>query len=150
MFDVDGRLVCLNTNIEDGQVSTDPSNISNIQTFFEDMDKDKVLDIVTSDSLGDIKIFYGGVTDGEPNYLSKLAYTCDANRYARQKKSSIVVKRFGLSIDPDLYIQDMSLLHVKGRNINSDVNTGTADVNYSSATLPANAPNFVNMLSNPK
>jgi hypothetical protein len=94
-------------------MSTDPSHVSDMQIFFEDMDKDGVLDIVTNDSIGDIKVFYGGLTKGEPNYLSSLAYACDANRYTRQKNSSIIVKRFGLSVDSSLYIQDLSLLHIK-------------------------------------
>jgi hypothetical protein len=59
VFDVDGKLVCLNTNADDGQISKDPSHISNMQTFFEDMDQDGVLDIVTNDTIGDIKVFYG-------------------------------------------------------------------------------------------
>jgi len=147
VFDVDGKLVCLNTNAQDGQMSTDPSHITDMQTFFEDMDKDGVLDIVTNDSIGDIKVFYGWLTNGEPNYLSTLAYTCDANWYTRQKNTSIVVKRFGLSVDPSLYIQDTSLLHIKWWNITSDVDTSTEDTDYSSATLPSNSPDFLTSLS---
>jgi hypothetical protein len=38
-----------------------PDDFSNVnQLFVVDTDKDNKLDIVTNDSLGDIKIFYGG------------------------------------------------------------------------------------------
>ena len=59
------------------------------------------------------------------------------------------MKRFGVSIDPSLYIQDMSMLHIKGWNITSDVDTSVQDVNYAGATLPINAPDFMSSLSNP-
>ncbi len=149
VFDVDGRLVCLNTNAQDGQVSTDPSHVSDMQIFFEDMDKDGVTDIVTNDTIGDVKIFYGGLTKGEPNYLSKLSYTCDPDWYTRQKTSSIVVKRFGLSINPDLYIQDTSMMHIKWWNIISDADTSLQDTDYSDASLPENPPAFLDWITDP-
>ena len=148
VFDVDGKLVCLNTNAQDGQISINPSSVAWIKLFFEDMDKDNVLDIVSSDGIGDVKIFYGWLTNWKPNYVSTLAYTCDADWYTRQKNSTTVVKRFGLTIDPSAYIQDQSMLHIQGWNISSDNNTSTTDTDYSKATLPANSPDFLSSLQN--
>ncbi|MEI8009090.1 MAG: hypothetical protein WCI00_07070 [bacterium] len=46
-------------------INPTPDDFSNIkQMFVQDMDKDGKLDIVTNDSFGDIKIFYGGSTNG--------------------------------------------------------------------------------------
>ena len=148
VFDVDGKLVCLNTNAQDGQISINPSSVAWIKLFFEDMDKDNVLDIVSSDGIGDVKIFYGWLTNWKPNYVSTLEYTCDADWYTRQKNSTTVVKRFGLTIDPSAYIQDQSMLHIQGWNISSDNNTSTTDTDYSKATLPANSPDFLSSLQN--
>jgi len=60
VFDVDGSLACLNTNVKPGYRSNVPDDMSQAtQIFFEDMDDDGKLDIVTNDNRGDIKIFYG-------------------------------------------------------------------------------------------
>jgi hypothetical protein len=78
IFDVDGNLACLNVNVKPGEINKNPENVSSIkQIFFEDMDKDGSLDIVTFDLRGDIKIFYGGSSSDGVNYLSQLDYACD-------------------------------------------------------------------------
>jgi hypothetical protein len=63
VFPVDGKNICLNTNTEPDMINTKPEDFSNIkQLFIEDMDHDGNLDIITNDTLNDIKIFYGGST----------------------------------------------------------------------------------------
>ena len=60
MFDVDGKYICLNASTEPETQNEHPEDFSNInQLFVEDMDHDDILDIVTSDSLDDVIIFYG-------------------------------------------------------------------------------------------
>lgn len=57
---MDGSLVCLNANSKPGSKSAVPDDISQVnQIFFEDMDGDEKLDVITNDNRGDIKIFYG-------------------------------------------------------------------------------------------
>jgi len=59
IFQVDGSLVCLNTNVKTGQINPAPDDISKIdQIFFDDMNEDDNLDIITNDNRNDIKIFY--------------------------------------------------------------------------------------------
>ncbi|HMT01663.1 MAG TPA: VCBS repeat-containing protein, partial [Candidatus Absconditabacterales bacterium] len=64
IFDVDGTNVCLD-------VPGGPQDLSQVyQIFFQDMDLDDKLDIITNDSDGSIKIFYGGSSSAGPHYLS--------------------------------------------------------------------------------
>jgi hypothetical protein len=113
VFAVDGNLVCLNVNAPSGSVSKNPDLVWEIQQiFFEDMDKDGIMDIVTNDAVGDIKAFYGGTTNGWGNYVSTLEYTCDDNWYDRQKNATVLVKSFGAEVDPSRYVQDDSMIHV--------------------------------------
>lgn len=58
------------------------------------MDQDKIFDIVTNDIKGDIKVFYGGNTNGRGNYVSKLSYACDNQRRSRQVRDTKLVKSF--------------------------------------------------------
>ena len=114
VFPVDGKNVCLNVNAEPDMINPTPDDFSNIkQMFVQDMDKDGKLDIVTNDSFGDIKIFYGGSTNGWANYLSSVTWICDSDRYTRQKDNYKIVKRFGIKINSNRYIQDGSLIHRK-------------------------------------
>jgi hypothetical protein len=49
-FDVDGYPICLNTNVELGEISEHPEQLDGIdQIFLEDMDNDGQLDIITYD-----------------------------------------------------------------------------------------------------
>jgi hypothetical protein len=115
VFDVDGNIACLNANVEEDIQAADPSNISDIyQIFFEDMNKDGAIDIITNDVKGYIKIFYGGKTNGYVNYLSKEKHTCDSDRYERQKNNTTIVTRYGLRINESLNIIDNSMLHEYG------------------------------------
>lgn len=60
IFAVDGKNICLNTNAEPDMKTTKPDDFSNInQLFIVDADQDDKMDIITNDTLGDIKIFYG-------------------------------------------------------------------------------------------
>ncbi|MFZ2718776.1 MAG: VCBS repeat-containing protein, partial [Candidatus Absconditicoccaceae bacterium] len=119
IFDVDGYLICLNSNVKQGIKSEDGSNLSGIdQLFLQDMNKDKKIDIITNDKEGYIKIFYGGNNNSQSyaNYVSKLKYTCDPDRYIRQSvnQNTKIVKRFGIQLDEDNKILDNSLIHRKG------------------------------------
>lgn len=69
---------------------------------------------MTHDSRGDIKIFYGGTTDGRPNYLSTLKYACDQNRNVAQSTEMKFVKGFGLRVNPNIRILDGSVVHWDG------------------------------------
>lgn len=112
VFTVDGKNICLNVNTEPDTINPTPDDFSNIkQIFTEDMDKDGKLDIITNDDLGDVKIFYGGSTSNGANYLSSVTWVCDTNRYTRQKNNYTVIKRFGVKLKNDRYIQDGSLVH---------------------------------------
>lgn len=114
VFTVDGKNVCLNTNTEPEEINPNPDDFSNIKEMFvEDMDKDGKIDIVTNDSFGDIKIFYGGSSNNGANYLSSVTGICDTDRYTRQKDNYKIIKRFGIKINSNRYIQDNSLVHRK-------------------------------------
>lgn len=116
VFSVDGKNICLNVNTEN--ITETPEDFSGIkQLFVEDMDRDGKLDIVTNDELWDIKIFYGGTTNGWVNYVSLITGTCDAQWYERQKNNYKILKRFGIKINGSRYIQDNSLIHRKGMTI---------------------------------
>ncbi|MBU0626174.1 hypothetical protein KKG31_07835 [Patescibacteria group bacterium] len=85
------------------------------QIFFEDMDDDGNLDIITNDNRNDIKIFYGGAdNDDDGYYISKLTYTCDDERYDRQIDNTQTVRSLGIEIDKDRYIQNESLIRREG------------------------------------
>lgn len=57
IFDVDGKLICLNVaGADTNSVTADLSGVN--QTFIKDMDNDNHIDIVTNDADGYIKIFY--------------------------------------------------------------------------------------------
>jgi hypothetical protein len=123
IFDVDGNLVCLNTNVEGGEISTTPGNLSGVaQIFLEDMDKDEALDIITNDLKGFVTIFYGGKTNGYANYLSKEVATCDTGRYERQKDATTIVTRYGIRIDEQLKIVDNSMVHRYGLQLPDTAN----------------------------
>ena len=114
MFPVDGKNICLNTNTEPGTQSNSPENFGNIeQLFVQDMNNDGKVDIVTNDKRNDIKIFYGGSTNGWANYISQNNGTCDNQWYERQKENYKTIKHFGIKINPNRYIQDQSLVHRK-------------------------------------
>lgn len=114
IFTVDGKNVCLNVNTEPDIINPNPEDFSNIkQMFVEDMDKDGSIDIISNDAFGDIKVFYGGSTNNGANYLSSITWVCDSNRYTRQKNNYNTIKRFGIKLKNDRYIQDNSLIHRK-------------------------------------
>ncbi|MDR2191140.1 MAG: VCBS repeat-containing protein [Candidatus Peribacteria bacterium] len=113
-FDVDGYPVCLNTNVNPGEISTTPHLLSSVhQTFLEDMDKDGAIDILTNDHKGFVKIFYGGERNARPTYLSTNNVQCDPQRYERQKADTTIITRFGIKIDESSKIIDNSMVHWK-------------------------------------
>jgi len=108
IFDVDGRMVCLD-------VPWWPASLDwVVQLFVEDMDLDGNIDIITHDREWAIKIFYGWTTDGGSNYVSELAYTCDDGWQERQEDNVVLVKQYGVELDPEMKILDGSLVHRDG------------------------------------
>lgn len=122
IFDVDGRAVCLNTNVGEDEISSTPNSLAGVhQLFVEDMDQDGNMDIVTNDIAGDVKIFYGGKdSHGDGYYISTLTGICDDNRFDRQENNYQTVKSFGLRIQSDRLITDESLVHYKGMEVPDD------------------------------
>lgn len=112
IFDVDGSMVCLNTNVDNGSISNTPDDLSDVsQIFLEDMDLDWNIDIITNDYDWYIKVFYGWKsTKVGGNYFSTLNYTCDSQWYARQKNNEVLVKKYGISVDSNSFLQDTSLV----------------------------------------
>lgn len=98
-FDVDGNLVCLNTNVHEWNISTTPSDLSELhQMFVEDIDYDWILDILTYDHKWYVKLFYGWSIGWLPNYVSTEKYACDDWWSRRQRVA--VVDAFWVSISP--------------------------------------------------
>ena len=110
-FDVDGNVACLNINVRGWEISTTPSDISDIhQLFVEDMDVDGNTDIVVYDNKWFIKIFYWWSTNWGPNYLSTWVYACDTWRYLRSRWNTQTLTAFGLKVTSDP-VFDNSMLH---------------------------------------
>jgi len=115
VIDVDGNMICLNINADNTKVQEKPESVEWLQQlFFEDMDLDWNIDIITNDLVGDIKIFYGWAKGWKTNYVSTLPYACDDDWYDRQKNNTKLVKSFGVVVDSDFYIQDDSMVRTKG------------------------------------
>ena len=86
IFEVDWYPICININVHAWEISQTPSRVNGLsQIFFEDMDNDGSMDIITNDKLWFIKIFYGWKNNSfnEDNYVSTNQYMCDTNRYQR-------------------------------------------------------------------
>lgn len=114
VFDVDWLPICINTNVKQNIKSENPQNISWVrQIFFEDMNGDGILDIITSDNLWFIKIFYGGKTNWKDNFVSTNKFMCDDERYSRQQNNTNMVYRFGIRINENIKVLDQSLIHWK-------------------------------------
>ena len=122
IFDVDWNLLCLNTNVDKWYISDSPDDLSDVsQIFLKDMDLDGNMDIITNDYDWYVKVFYGWKTTKDWwNYFSSLNYTCDAQRYSRQKNSEVLVKKYGISIDNTSFLQDTSLVRRNWFNPFSD------------------------------
>ncbi len=131
VFDVDGLPICINTNVKDGIKTDTPQKVNGVnQIFFEDMNNDGALDIITNDKLWYIKIFYGGKTSGKDNYVSTEKNVCDDNRYDRQNVSNNTktVYRFGIRINENIKVLDKSLIRWKWINPDEDININMADL----------------------
>lgn len=121
-FDVDGYPACLNINVSLGEISKTPMDLSQAhQIFLEDMDNDGAMDIVTNDTKGYVKIFYGWSTNGHANYLSTKKEWCDSNWYQRisslnrKSKANMQIVDFrGVKIDKNTKVLDASMLHREG------------------------------------
>lgn len=123
VIDVDWNMICLNINADRNKIQQNPESVDWLQQlFFEDMDKDWNIDIITNDLIWDIKIFYWWSKKGKANYVSTMSYACDDGWYDRQKDQVKLVKSFGVVVDPDYYIQDDSMIHVKWWVIDDESN----------------------------
>lgn len=128
VLDVDGKMICLNTNVDRGEIQENPEFIKWLQqVYFEDMDNDWNIDIVVNDAIWNIKIFYWWSKWWKWNYVSTLEYACDDDRYNRQKDQTKLVKSFGITVNSDLYVQDDSLIHLKGWKIGDDSSNDLPD-----------------------
>ena len=111
VFDVDGNVACLNLNVYDWEISSDPMDISEIfNLFVEDMDLDWISDIITYDHKWYVKIFYGWSTKWYANYLSKEKYTCDEWWYDREIENTQIVTALWVQIANWEEIYDNSML----------------------------------------
>lgn len=119
IFDVDGKIACLNTNTPEGANTSNPETQSLHQLFIQDMDWDGITDILTYDFIGDIKLFYGGWGRENHSYLSKEAYKCDPERSKRQKNSVQRLKNLATSITPK-ETKDESLVRRAGLKFPSE------------------------------
>ena len=117
IFDVDGRIACLNTNVKNWEISQNPSVLSGVhQVFVRDMDLDKKLDIVTYDRMWDIKVFYGNGDKNNHSYLSTNEYSCDANWRERQQNSVKTIHNLWVEIATHA-VRDESLVRWWGLKI---------------------------------
>ena len=110
VFDVDGKVVCLNQNVFEWEISSNPSSLDWIfQIFVEDMDLDGTIDIVAYDNKWYIKVFYWWTTKWWPNYLSMEEYACDSWWYDRQVWNMVIVTALWVQVLNDK-VFDNSLL----------------------------------------
>ena len=120
IFDVDGRIACLNTNVKNWEISEHPSVLSGVhQVFVRDMDLDKKLDIVTYDRMWDIKVFYGNGDKNNHSYLSTNEYSCDDNWRKRQQNSVKTIHNLWIEIATHA-VRDESLVRWWGLKIPSN------------------------------
>ena len=120
IFDVDGRIACLNTNVKNWEISEYPSVLSEVhQVFVRDMDLDKKLDIVTYDRMWDIKVFYGNGDKNNHSYLSTNEYSCDDNWRKRQQNSVKTIHNLWIEIATHA-VRDESLVRWWGLKIPSN------------------------------
>ena len=116
IFDVDGKIACLNTNTKPWEITITPENLSKVhQLFVKDMDADGKIDIITLDKKWYLKIFYGKGNLKNHSYLSKNIYNCDNDRSSRQESSTKIVKKFWLQLNWES-IRDESLIRRDGLN----------------------------------
>ena len=128
IFDVDGNVACLNTDVHQWEVSQTPSDLSAMfQIFVDDMDGDNIVDVVTYDNKWYIKIFYGWSTNWYANYLSKEKYACDDEWYTRESPNINVVDALWVQVTSER-IYDNSMLHWVWMSI--------PDMNITEAQLP--------------
>ena len=114
IFDVDGRLACLNTNVKLGEGSKTPRSLTGTHPIFvKDMDLDGKIDIATFDVRGYLKIFYGNWSKKSHSYLSNTGSTCDDERFKRQEKSTKIVKKFWLQLG-NTPVKDRSIIRRDG------------------------------------
>ena len=96
-FPVDGQLVCLNTNTSKDSINPQAQYLSGVSQFF----------------LEDMKIFYANGKGDAHSFLSNNAYTCDTDRYNRQKNNINLVHNIGVQLSKDK-ITDKSIVRWAG------------------------------------
>ena len=148
IFDVDGRIACLNTNVKNWEISENPSVLSGVhQVFVRDMDLDKKLDIVTYDRMWDIKVFYGNGGKNNHSYLSINEYSCDDNWRKRQQNSVKTIYNLWIEIATHA-VRDESLVRWWGLKIpsNEEVTTQASEQATQNITdqIPGNVQAMLN------
>lgn len=105
VLDLNGKLACLD-------VDGGPEKMTNVtQIFVKDMDLDNKVDIVTSDTVQNIKIFYWWSDSRWYYYLSNEQYWCDNWWRDRQQWQMKLVRSYALEIGSWHKVVDNSYVH---------------------------------------
>ncbi len=148
IFDVDGRIACLNTNVKNWEISQNPSVLSGVhQVFVRDMDLDKKLDIVTYDRMWDIKVFYGNGDKNNHSYLSTNEYSCDDNWRKRQQNSVKTIHNLWIEI-ANHAVRDESLIRWWGLKIPSNEELTTQASEQATQNITDQIPGNVQAMLN--
>lgn len=118
-FPTDGKAVCLDL----------PSWTKSLDSVWDlevaDMNNDGSIDLVTNDSRGQIRIFYGWSNWDWSYYVSNDEAWCDTNWFQRQKDHNLTVATFGFSLNEWAPMYDDSLVHRQGLTLPWDNATAT-------------------------
>ncbi len=111
VVDVDGTPTCLQLPWAQEAWQVDEVKTA-VQLFFEDMDLDWQIDIITNDIAWDIKIHYGWKARQWEwaTYLSDLLVACDENRKQRQDNEMKLITTYAYYVRPDDKVVDDSLI----------------------------------------
>lgn len=114
IFDVDGRVACLNVNVFEWEKAKEPMNLTELyRLFVEDMNQDNIMDVITYDHKWYIKVFYW--KKWQLTYLSKEKYTCDTWWYDRELPNTVIVDALWVQVTPSsVPIYDNSMLRWSG------------------------------------
>lgn len=149
IFDVDWKIACLNTNIQAWKQTKSPENLDGVsQLFLKDMDVNGSIDIVTLDTLGYLKIFYGEGKENNHSYVSKESSSCDLERYTRQTHSHKTIKKIWLKLQ-NIPVKDGSLIRRNGLVLPKEETIQSGITNLSLDELGITIPeNILTTLSN--
>ncbi len=140
IFDVDWKIACLNTNVQAWKQTEHPESLEEVsQLFLKDMDVDGSVDIVTLDTLGYLKIFYGEGKENNHSYVSKESSSCDTDRYTRQSNAHKTIKKIWLKLQ-NSPVKDGSLIRRNGLILPKEENLQAGVANLSLNELGITIP----------